>query len=211
MRAKRNAGFSLAEIVVVVSIIMLMSSLILARIPALRMQTRVSASAENMKRAILEARRRSTSIVEFKVGSGVFPSYGVYFDTATPDRLTIFADCKLDDNGDLNISEQDYFSYNQASANCPAPNSNGFVENIFLEQGITIKALRTFDSNPMSGTTRTIGAVEYLRPEPSIWISHGNSPSTLIGLGGLAIDIADATNSYKKTIVIWITGNIEVL
>lgn len=209
MGLKKRAGFSLAEIIVVVGIIMMMSALVLARLPALRMQTRVSASAANMKRVILDARRRSTSIVEFKAGSNVFPSYGVYFDRAAPDKLTIFADCKLDDNGDTTINDQDYFSYNQSSSNCPAPNSNGFVETVFLEQGITIKALRTFTSNPLFGTAQLKGAVEYLRPEPSIWISYGNG--TLIGLGGLAIDIADATNTYKKTVVIWITGNIEIL
>ncbi|MDP2668713.1 MAG: type II secretion system protein [bacterium] len=210
MGLNRRKGFSLTEIVIVVGIISLMSSLVLARIPALRTQTRVSASAANMKRVILDARRRSTSIIEFKAGSNVFPSYGAFVELANPGRITIFADCKLDDNGDGTISNQDYFFYNQASVNCPAPNSNGFVENIFLEQGITIKAIRTFSSNPMSGAPQTKGSVEYLRPEPSIWISYGNS-GTLLGLGGLAIDIADVTNTYKKTIVIWITGNIEIL
>lgn len=216
MVANRRFGFTITEIVIVVGIISLMSTLILARIPALRDQTRVSASAANIKKVILEARRRSTSIVEFKAGSGVFPSYGVSIDLGAPGQVTVFADCKLDDNNDGTINDQDYFYYDPSSTtippNCPAPNSNGFVENVLLEKGITIKAIRTFNSNPtnlITSTSQFKGSVEYLRPEPSIWIS--DESNTLIGLGGLAIDIANASGNYKKTIVIWITGNIEVL
>lgn len=208
MHSKKSAGFSLTEILVVVGITTLMSALILARLPVLRMQTRVNTTAADIQRIIREARRRSTSIVEFRAGSGMYPSYGVSFDSASPSQIILYADCVIDDNADGTIDSNDNFTFNpDPPYNCLG--TNGLVQTVLLGTGVTIKAMRTFVSDPMSGTAQTKGAVEYLRPEPSIWISYGSG--TLIGLGGLAIDIADATNTYKKTVVIWITGNIEIL
>ncbi|MDP2668717.1 MAG: type II secretion system protein [bacterium] len=207
MHSNKRAGFSLTEILIVVGIITLMSAMILARIPAIRMQARLSTTSSNIQRIIREAQRRSTSIVEFKAGSGMYPSYGVFFDTASPAQIILYADCIIDDDGNGVVNNNDNFTFTQSSADCVG--TNGLVKTELFEEGLMIKAVRIFSVNPASGTPQTKGSVEYLRPEPSIWISDQNG--TLIGSGGMAIDIADETNTYKKTIVIWITGNIEIL
>ena len=207
MGLDRRAGFSLTEILIVVGIIAVMSSLILARIPVLRMQTRVGTTAANIQRVIREAQRRSTSIVEFRAGSGVYPSYGVFFDSANPAQIILYADCVIDDNPDGTVNNNDNFTFNQSSTNCVG--TNGLIETVPFEAGLVIRAMRVFTVNPMSGTAQARVTVEYLRPEPSIWISDQNG--TVIGIVGVAIDISDTAGTYKKTIVIWITGNIEIL
>lgn len=205
--ALRRNGFSLIELVVVIGIVSLISTIILIRFPALRLQTRVNVTAQKIVNSVREARRRSTSIVEFSPGTGLYPSYGIFFDTSSPTQIILYADCIFDDSGDGIIDNNDNFTYNSSSTSCNG--TNGHVQTIPLESGVKITAMRTFTSNPIAGMNETKGAVEYLRPEPSIWVS--DSTGTLIGVGGLAIDVADQNNTWKKTVVIWITGDVEIL
>lgn len=197
----------MTEILIVTAIILILSALLMTRLPAIRTQTRINSTAANIQRAIREARRRSTTIVEFKRGNqSTYPSYGVYFNTAEPTRLTLYADCVFDDNGDGVINNQDTFTFVLSSNKCLG--ANGFVENILLEPTIRVSAIRTFNTNPFSGTSQSNAAVLFLRPEPSVWIS--DQSGTLLGLGGIAVEISDQTNRWKKTIVVWITGDIEI-
>ncbi len=197
----------MAEIIVVVAIIAILSAILLARLPVLRTQTRINTTAANIQRVIREARRRSTSIAEFKKGSGLYPSYGVFFDMSKPTQVMLYADCVFDDNGDGTIDDKDTFTFVATSNKCLG--TNGFVETTQLETTIRISAIRTFTVNQALGSSQTNGAVEYLRPEPSVWISDQNG--NLIGTGGIAIDITDTANVYKKTIIIWITGDVDIL
>ena len=206
-------GFTVIELVIVIGIVVTISLVMLTRLQALGTDARVKASADLVLNTLRDARNRSSSIREYAPGSNRFPTYGVYFDMATPQQIILYADCKIDDNGDGKIDDLDDFTYNPSSTNC-APDSpaNGLVQTIALDPGVRIKAIRKKDTATGPAVSQSRAYVEYLRPEPSIWISVADPPPTptVLGVGLIEIDIGDASDAFQKTIVVWTSSNIQI-
>lgn len=197
-------GFSLIELVIVVGVIVVVSSVILIRFPALGAQVRFTNSVQTILDAIRDARARSAAITEFAPGSGIFPSYGVFFELANPGQIRFYADCKIDDNGDGILDDKDFFSFNSASTDCSS--TNGSLAIINLDRGITITGIRSFEALAGPYKDETRGSIEYLRPEPSVWIA--DSSGIVLGHGGLELQISDG--QQVKKMIMWTSGNIEV-
>jgi len=203
---KLKLGFSAIELLVVIGIIVLLSTIVLTNLPRLNRQTRVNVTAEDILRTIRDARVRSVSIAEFAPNSGIFPSYGVFVERSGSQQVVLYADCNIDDNGDNVIDENDDFTFDSSSStNCLG--TNGLVKRVPIDSRVRISDIRKIvPPNPAVSQDRVY--VEFLRPEPSIWISDENE--SLLPLGHIEIDVSDSGETLTKTLYIRTTGHIEV-
>jgi prepilin-type N-terminal cleavage/methylation domain-containing protein len=215
-----STGFTLIEMLIAISIIVLVSGVGALSLPRILSQTRVTTSTQEILTVLRDARNRSISIVEFLPGANEFPSYGVYINrTTAPRQIILYADCKIDDfpspNGDGRINDLDNFRYDATSTRCPSPRQNGLVETIDLHPSIQIAAIRSYIPQSGGGVTQTVENqvhVEFLRPEPSIWITvMDGARALLLDVGRVEIDIQDTNGLFERTLVIWTTGHLEIL
>lgn len=197
-----NNGFTLLELLVVVSIFVVMSALVLTSFPSLRARRQIEAAAQTIINASREARTSSIAVNEY-AGTGIFPSYGVNIDMATPDRILIYADCNTDDNNDGIVNDDDTFYFDPSSTDCGG--TNGAVKEVFLNSLVRIQSIQTITTG--SPVSETQASIEYIRPEPSIWIA--DSDGNVIPFGRVEITFKDTFNKYQKTVVFWSTGHIE--
>ena len=124
----------------------------------------------------------------------------MYLDINYPRRIIIYADCVVDDNGDDYIDDKDKFYYDPSSTDCGG--ENGFVEEITLDKQVKIKEIRSY-----SGDSEKIEPkiyMEYVRPEPTFWVS--NADLEVMTFKKIEIDISDIRERFKRTIIIWTTG-----
>lgn len=191
------------ELIVVIGIFVILSAILLVKFPVLGMQTRVNAAASEIIKQAKETMVNSVAVKELR--TGIFPSYGIYFDTGTPNRFVIYADCVADDNADGTINNLDTFTYNPAATNCGG--ANGFVKNVDLDSRMKIKELRMISQGVTTLTNKAY--VSFLRPEPSIWIA--NAAGTILDSGRLEVVVGDVSGIYEKRIAFWTTGGFEII
>ena len=229
----KHNGFTLMELAIAAGIFVVIGVIVLTNIPNLRRQAGVNAAAGHFIRAIRDARNRSVAIQAF-AGTDSYPSYGVFADTVNPDRIVLFAHCKIDndgpdidfdgvgDSGDGVIDDNDKFIFISGSLQCIG--LDGLVSEIVFDRGVRITEIRRIIPNnppplnpPPTIIKQARAHIVYLRPEPSIWITTEGSlplfplpPTPLVPFGHIEIDIKDSTNTFVKTIVIGTTGIIEM-
>jgi len=100
-----KTGFTIIELLVTMSIIVLVSSLILAKYPDFSEQIALERASRQVNLAIREAQVRAMAIKEFKKESellGVFPAYGIYFNSAQNDEFILFADLNCNESSQEN-------------------------------------------------------------------------------------------------------------
>jgi type II secretory pathway pseudopilin PulG len=227
----REKGFSLVELVIVIFLIIFLSLIVFSR--GFSVDSNLKASAADLLDTVKEVRQMSLSVKQF-YNTGIFPNYGIGFDTGNPTQVRIYADCTSDDNADFNLDNNDRFTYeattqypsfppvpapypnippNPTPPNppCPAPQS-GLIENHALLYGARITALRVYDSGNTLIYSPTRAYVEYFRPEPSTWIAviDGTGGQQVLSVGRLDIEIKDASGAGPKTITISTTGRITL-
>ena len=198
----KNNGFSLMEMIVVVGIMGMVATIILTNIPGVTTSVRVNSAASTIMSTIKEVRHKSTSVKEFK--SSLFPSYGVYFDMNEPQKIVVYADCIIDDNNDGIINDNDTFIYIPTALDCNG--ESGFVEEIFLGSHVRINEIRSISEGSTVVETRMY--LEYVRPEPSVWISESNG--IILPVGKMELDLTDTAGRITKTISFWSTGQISI-
>ncbi len=82
-------GFTLIELIVSLSVMMMMTGILLSRYPESIRKLTLSNQARNVELLIREAQVRGSAIDS---SSGVVGGYGVYFSLTTPDKVALFAD-----------------------------------------------------------------------------------------------------------------------
>jgi len=200
------AGFTLIELIIVVGIFVLLTGILLVRLPSLGTKTRVDAATNVLIQTVRKMYNDSISVRELE--PGLFPSYGIFLDTNFPRRIIVYADCIADDNSDGIIDDRDLFTYRESSTDCNG--KNGFVEEITLDSRVRIQEIRSILSRSLNiPTVETEVHIEFLRPEPSVWMT--NESGVVLPTGRVEIDITDIGGQFTKTIIIWISGKIEIL
>lgn len=202
-------GFSFIELLVVIGIITVISSVALVSFGVLGGRTKLTAATNVVYDTAKKTRHNSISVKEFK--TNLFPSYGIYFDMSFPEKIIVYADCITNDRDTAQeiaegrapiVNENDDFDYDQA--NCAGGN---LVEEITLPYGAKIKEMRYISAFGPSGTQQKI-FMEFLRPEPTIWITLEDG--SLLPAGRIEIDITDATEKLSKTVIFRSTGQFSI-
>jgi prepilin-type N-terminal cleavage/methylation domain-containing protein len=208
-------GFTLFEMMVTASIIILLSAVVLSR--GFSDNSKMRGSDTAFLDTVKEVRQMSLSVKQF-YASGVFPNYGIEFDMGNPTQMKIYADCSADDNADSALNQNDRFTYAGSTqypglgSSCPAPQPSGFIEDRTLLYGTKITALRVYNSADTLLFSPTRAYMEYFRPEPTIWIAFidASGAQQVLDVGRLEVEITSASNVYKKTISITTTGRITM-
>jgi len=146
----KNRGFTLIEIVVVLSIIILLSSLVLANYRTGANQLALERSVHKLTQDLRRTQEKAMSAKEFQ--GQVPPRYGIELNTGSSDYV-LFAD--INNNGKYES---------------PSPDIE--VERMTLEQGVTIDGLFT----PAPKTTIW---VSFGSPDPSTQIRDPDECSSL--------------------------------
>ena len=199
------------EVVISAGIIVLMSALILASIPTLRRQTKTNDAASTILVAAQDVREKSVATKKFFT-TDKFPSYGAYFDTAAGSnkRVILYADCVDDDTGDGTLNNSDTFAYDPSSNACGAPSPNGLVETRVLDPQVSIQQLRLI--GPVTTNVQR-AYIEFVPPQPSIWISGWNPPGTVVtplDYGELEITVQDDQSGNTRKVHLWTSGNMNI-
>lgn len=148
-----SKGFTLTELLVVISIIILLSSIIFANYRAGEREFALSRSAFKLGQDIRRAQQMAMSAQEVgPAGARIVPrgGYGIYLNP--PTEIILFADCDNDRQ------------YNAQGNICGAP-PNQFperVENIELERGVRIQSLSP--SSPLNITFEPPNPTVHLPP-----------------------------------------------
>ena len=75
----KKDGFTVLEMVVVLGIVTIISSVVLANYPAFNERLGVRRAAEDVASSIRQVQAYGLGVKEFGPGSGIFPGYGIYF------------------------------------------------------------------------------------------------------------------------------------
>lgn len=150
--ACRQAGFTIVELIVTTSILVIVSTLIFANYPKFRENVSLKKTAQEIALTIRRAQTYGLSVREFRQGTGIFPGYGVHFDIAYPDSFVLFADINgnnaydgtTEDIESLKIQTNEKLSSLCTNVKTSPPGSCGFnkIDIIFFRPKplVTIKA-----------------------------------------------------------------------
>jgi len=180
-----TAGFTLMELVVVISIFVIISSVILADYPGFSERVALERTAQEIALSLREAETLALAVRESSEGSGVFPGFGVHFDASTPREYILFSD----DNNNLvydGVSEE--------------------IDHFFIEKAPEIIAICVdTETSPPGNCSLPWVDIVYLRPDPTItiWSTDGGHPV-------FSITIQTPRENYTREIIGWITGQIEI-
>jgi prepilin-type N-terminal cleavage/methylation domain-containing protein len=179
----RNNGFTLVEIMVVIGIMTIVTSLILANYPGFNDRLSAQRAAEEIASSARQAQAYGLGVKEAGTGSGVFPGYGLYFQSASSDSYIFFAD----KNGNSEYDSDEKISDN------------------LLENGVQIFDLCTNQKQTPAGPCGLNNlTVLFLRPQPQVSLKSGAS-----SYADIEIKIRGSRGT-TKTIVIWLSGQVSI-
>jgi prepilin-type N-terminal cleavage/methylation domain-containing protein len=108
LQASRNSGFTFVELIIVISIFAVLSSVVMFNFTDfssnVKLQNLVQDVALQIRQAQLSGSSGRTppqvnSIIPGGYATGLKPSFGVHFNTAAPDGFVYFTDFLIDDQG----------------------------------------------------------------------------------------------------------------
>lgn len=92
-----NKGFTLLEVLVTLSIVVIVASLIFANYPKFKEGISLKKTSQEIALTIREAQNYALSVKEFE---GKYESYGVHFEISSPKSYFIFSDLNGDNKYD---------------------------------------------------------------------------------------------------------------
>lgn len=185
-RKRLSAGFTLIEMLVVVAIIVIVTSLALAKNSQFNNTILLSDTAYDISFSIRQAQVYGLSVKEF-TGNGISSTfsvgYGVYFNANTPSQYTLFVD-----------TDRDHLYQNPPDA---------------IEQSVILR--NNYRISTLCGSrngTETCGlsslTVAFERPNPDAFMSSGGAAYDSVRL------ILQARGGDTRSINIFTTGQISV-
>ena len=193
-------GFTLIELVVVIGIIAMISTMALANFPSFRGRLSLDREAGKMALALRKAQQYSSGVRRFEgaiSGSDItacggsyaaqYPAYSVTVSTAAPIAYTIFADPDCD-----NISDT---------------HADDLIEITQLENGVRILDICTNVDSPTPTCGLSKLDIWYVRPNPTPFLTIDNVPNSDEQSAKMIVGLEDGS---RKSIVVRKTGQISV-
>ena len=185
-------GFTLIEVVVVIGIMAVISSLMLSGFPKFNQRIILNREAGNLLLSLRKAQSYAMSVREFNATYTddpfcanppvKFPAYGVFLSTASPSNYIIF--------GDASCSTK-YEDFPVAEA----------VETVVLERGVKLKSILGYDSGICSlGCPLNETNILFRRP----------GPATIIPYNVIDLVLSSPAGDFEKKVIIRSTGQISL-
>ncbi len=191
---RMNRGMSYAELIVVLSIFAIMSSIALFNYRDFQANVEIKNLTSDIALQIVQAQKDSIngvlpplnftpSVLQWK------PAYGVYFDINTPDQFVYFVDLDQD-----NV--------------CPVTNCAGEDLNLISINKATISGVEICDENDNCNNGPEALAVSFKRPNSEA-ILNGD-PNLVTGSGYAQITVESTKGNAEGFIRIYPSGRVEV-
>lgn len=204
-------GFTLVELIVVVGIVALISSVTLINFPSFRGKLIVDREVGKIGVALRKAQQYSSGVRRFEetlstnpdpinckkgLYEAQYPAYGLSVSMSNPKKYYIYADPNCD----------------RISANYSSGLYTDLVETNLLEQGISIQdiCINIDSSSTCSSTNGGVPSsldVWYVRPNPTLIITVDGAPDATIQSAKIIIKGEDGS---KKSVTVRKTGQISV-
>lgn len=201
-----KTGLTLVELLVVITIVIIMTSVILANLPAFRSKTELDLVAQEMAVTI----RQSQVYGAVARAGGQYPAYGIYLDPGNDPMGFVFFAEKCPPNN----------KYDKGLSSCTI---DEIIEQFAFKGGVSLAKMECKDSsgwhdvyNPGAGVSDPLTLV-FKRPsyEANYYSGAGSSLTACGAVSHVRITIAkdgpvDPSNpeSNKRYIVVWNTGHI---
>lgn len=194
---RRFNGFTLIELVVVVGVMAIVSSLMLANFPRFNKQLAVEREARKLALALRRAQSYALAVREFNPAFNDdpfcanppvrFPGYGVFLGLSDSAHYLIY--------GDTSCSK-----YYESSPWEEA------VETALLDGKIYLFSIKGYDAGACSGGCN-LGelSVLYVRPEPAIWIRGDGADYNYA-----EIVLSSSDGTVAKKVVVRSTGQVSI-
>jgi len=179
-----NSGFTIFETIVVVGIMVIVASLILANYPGFNERLGVRRATEEIASSVRQTQAYGLGVKESGTGSGIFPGYGLYFQSASPGSYIFFADRNSNlqyDAGGEKISE------------------------INIASGVQISDLCANQKQAVPGPCGLANLTAiYLRPQPQVTLKSGG-----FSYADVEIKVRGLRGTIK-TIILWLSGQVSI-
>ncbi len=194
-----NSGFSLIEMVVVIGIFAVLSSVVFANYGDFN----VKASLDNLTHQVaLYVRQAQVYGISVSSTYSEFKGYGVYFSASSADQKTFIFFNDQNGNG----------RYDPMSSPCSGDPSDECVEKIKVQSGDYIYQIWANQKTLSPGTELEAVHIVFTRPNPDARILGINKSdgSTFAGqIADVEIYLKSAREAVKR-IVVWSTGQVAV-
>lgn len=198
-KKKYNAGFSLIELMVTLSIIIIISSITLVNYPDLSEQHSINRAARTVSLSLRDAQIKSMAVKENPDISAAnqFPAYGVHFDKTKKKQILIYADinCTFDN--------KDGCKYE--------PGTDTDADNKIIPTMAQIKKICGNIKTSLTSTCTELDEADivFQRPTPSIYLK-GKAGGTISDYNDIEVLIDSPTgqNKFQKMVGVTLTGQV---
>lgn len=210
--SKKNSGFTLIELIVVIFIIGILSGLIMFNYKNFRTDVSVENLSQDIALAVRRAQVYSTST---KGTDASFPSYGIYFNLpsgsgantifGTDKAFVFFADVPVSSTTPIVPGNG---TYDQSTSNCGSPTATDeCLEIMSITSSDKIVELCDDQNNCYDSSSNPNVSIVFTRPNPEarICFSTGGTCTTI---SNVTIKI-ESLNKKTRSINIWNTGLID--
>ncbi len=186
----KKGGFTVLEMVIVLGIVTMISSVVLANYPAFNERLGVRRAAEDIASLIRQAQAYGLGVKEFGAGSGIFPGYGIYFKRYAS----------------VGVPANFYILYADSNNNLIYDAPGEKISELSLQGAAVIDDICGDQKQATPGPCGKGNLyVEYLRPQPSV------SLRTADGVSYSDVEVKiKGPRGTTKTIVIWISGQVSI-
>ncbi len=202
LRFSKSSGFSLIEMLVVISIFVIVTGIVLVNLPSFRDKSSLDLVAQEIALTIRQAQVFGIGTRAF--GGSVYPSHGIYLDPAQTQQFVLFADLPTGPGSLLGDR-----LYNKA-LNCGQTGSE--CREIFrLGGGISLEGIYRCPATGCDSSkyTQPVNIVfQRPRTDASFYISRRGSPTSL-NTPALKIRVQNKVGSWRD-IMITKAGHIYV-
>lgn len=203
MRSRK--GFSLIELLLVIALMSVMTVILLARTNGLSSRAEADSAAQQIVGLFRQLRQMSVAIKVVDTGSLLdYPAYGAIF-APNGTIFTTFVDCDADDNNDGRLDNTDTWNV----ADCGSASTADL--NMTLGNNARISDIKVYPTQGAAAVTPTSVSVQFLRPEPTLWITYstGGAP-IVISSGTVDITVRDKRSTDTAVVRIESSGLIYV-
>lgn len=201
-----NRGFSLLEMTVVIGIVAVMTAIVLFNLPQMKGGVSIELVAQEVAIYIRGAQvySRATKTSSDPGGSKEFYSFGMHFETATPDSFFLWADRDDRANRSKHDGQPDEYFYNQ-EVDIPSE------ETYNLPKGFVIAGLEVFKENDVKTSVSQLDVL-YKKPDPEANFGcNGASCESIGSIHTAQITLTSPNRAQTRCVRVSSNGQILVV